>query len=110
MDILVALVGGLTACALFAMPFVMGPPLVDAYRELSAELPWPTELALAFWPSPLLGVGVATLVALAFRREDVVHRRLLLAASALAGCVAVGAVWYALHLPLYEIAGAIRAE
>lgn len=106
MDVIVALIAAAAACALVAIPFA-APALAASYRDFAAELPWATELALAPWASPSIAVGVIAGAAFALLRTDVVHRRLLLAASALGGCVSVAAFWYALYLPLFELSGAI---
>jgi type II secretory pathway component PulF len=110
MDLLVAGLAAIASAALLASPFVVAPSMAAMYRDFATELPWATELALAWWPSPLSGLALAGLVALALSRGDALHRRALLAASALLGLVLVGALWYALYLPLYQLAGAISAE
>jgi len=109
MDILVAGVAAIASVALVASPFAVAPPMAAMYRDFATELPWATELALAWWPSPLSGLALTALVALALSRGDVLHRRVLLAASALLGVVLVGALWYALYLPLHQLACAISA-
>jgi hypothetical protein len=110
MDLLVAGVAALTSAALRAAPVVVAPSIAAMYRDFATELPLATELALAWWPSPLCGLGLAALTVQALRRLDVLHRRVLLAASALGGFLLLGALWYALYLPLHQLAGAISAE
>lgn len=107
MDLLVVAVAALASVALIAAPFTVGPAFEGMYRDFAAELPLATELALAWWPSPLAGLGLAGLVTLGVSRGDALHRRLLLAGSALGGLVLIGALGYALYLPLYQLAGAI---
>lgn len=110
MDILVAGVAALASVALLASPFAIAPAFAAMYRDFAAELPLPTRLALAWWPSPLTGLGLAALVALGLSRADVLHRRLLLAGSALGGLLLAGGLWYALYLPLYQLTGNISGE
>lgn len=109
MDLLVAGVAMVASVALLTSPFVVAPSFGAMYADFATELPLATELALAPWPSPLSGAGLAALTVLALGRRDVLHRRVLLAASALGGALLLGALGYALYLPLYQLTGAISA-
>lgn len=107
MDLLAAGFAIVASVALLASAFVVAPSFGAMYGELTTELPLATELALAWWPSPLLGAGLAALTVGALRRRDVLHRRVLLAVSALGGALLLGALGYALYLPIDQLAGVV---
>lgn len=107
MDILAAGVAALASVALVLSPLLVAPSMEAAYRGFTTELPLATRLALAWWPSPALGALIAALLVLAVRSRDLLRRRLVLAAGALAGCLFVIALVWALYLPVFALAGRI---
>jgi type II secretory pathway component PulF len=108
LDLLAAAAGLLSSVVLALLPFVVAPGIAALYADFEATLPLATRVALAPWPSPMLGLLLAALVVAAVVRRDPVHRRWMLASGALGGALAIGALWYALYLPLFELSDSIR--
>jgi amino acid transporter len=83
------------------------------FRDMGSldELPWLTRVTLLPWVPPVLALPVVAAVVMFWRcrRKQRGRRRWLLAAVVL-GCVAFAMCIVAVYLPIFTLAGKIRAE
>jgi len=84
------------------------------YRDMGAtSLPLLTRLALRPWLGPVFAAAPAALVILAIWKNRRLSLGLRRALVVVAFCLALAAgaiVLYGLYLPIFELAGAVRAE
>jgi hypothetical protein len=102
-------VASFTALALFAFPLV-GRTFAATFRDLGTpSLPLLTQLALAVWFPPALGLLVAAGISVGvFRADSLAARRAIIVGSFLLGAAAFALCLVALYLPIFELAGNVK--
>ncbi len=102
---------GLLALGLLAFP-VVGARYQAMYADFGSQaLPLLSRLAMSLWFPPMLGVLVAAAVAVALtRRASLGVRRGLVVGAFVLGAVCLATCWVAVYLPIFQLAGQIRAD
>lgn len=102
---------GLVAAGLLSFP-VVGLRYQAMYADFGSQtLPLLTRVAVSLWFPLLLGVLVAAAVAVALtRRVSLGARRGLVVGAFILGAICLASCWVAVYLPIFQLAGQIRAD
>jgi hypothetical protein len=108
-DYVAAIVAGLASVALAVFPFIAAS-FARVFKDLGGELPLFTRIVLVPW-QPVLALGGAALIVFGLRARTPVRRRRVALASAFAlAFFAFTANVVGLYLPIFALAGQIKAE
>lgn len=110
LDWIGALFAGLAIAVLFSISLY-----VSRFRAMYADfgdvaLPALTAIVTQPYVPPLLALGAALPLANAFRRTPLRSRRVSVAAAFVLACGFLAVCAIGLYMPIFEIAGSIRAE
>lgn len=111
LDWIAIVVTGLLALGLLSFP-VVGAQYRAMYADFGSQpLPLLTRLAVSLWFPPLLGALVAAAVAIAVARGvSLGTRRGLVVGAFILGAICLASCWVAVYLPIFQLAGQIRAD
>lgn len=111
LDWIGVVLAGLAAVGLLGFPIV-GASFGGMYGDFGSQaLPLLTRLAVSLWFPPLLGALVAAAIAVAVtRRASLTVRRGLVVGAFVVGAVSLASCCVAVYLPIFQLAGQIRAE
>lgn len=99
------------AVALLALTRIWARTMGDVLEMFTGVLPWLTRLALhPAWPFGWLAVLAGLVAASLFATTRARTRATLLAIALFLAILACVATWFAISLPLHDLAGDIRAE
>jgi hypothetical protein len=111
LDWIGAVVASLGGLFCFQFPFLVGRSFKQMFAELGGPLPTITQLGLTVWFPIVLGMIPMSVLALAlFRKAPLGARRALIVGAFILSLVSSGLCLYAVYAPIFEIAGAIKAE
>jgi hypothetical protein len=99
--------------ALLIFPFAWGRSVALTFEDLNAaQLPSLTTLVLSQWFAPLLGTSAAvgTVVGGASKTVPIGRRRACVVAGFLVALIGFTVCLVGAYLPMFEIAGAIKAD
>lgn len=86
------------------------PSYVSMYADFGTELPVATRVAAQRWvPSALASIPMIAMSAGLIVRRSILARRLLIGVALASAALAFAALWWALYLPIFSVAGAISA-
>ena len=89
-----------------AVTRLMAPAFAGMFRDFGGELPRVTRLAIVSWPTMVVGLVILSLLGLGLWRRK---PALLVTATAI-GALGIAAFFWAMYAPIWELAGAVRAE
>lgn len=100
-----------SAVGLLLFP-VAGRTFAGMYKDFgsSGDLPGLTRLATSAWFPPLLALFVGASIAMGLRRRPLGVRRAWVVSAFVLGGVSFGLCLVGAYLPVFAIAGAVRAE
>jgi hypothetical protein len=113
LDGIAVVITGLQAAFLFVFPWLVGRSFQNMFADfgMASPLPLLTRLALTVWFPMTLGATTATGPVLgAIPAVPLTIRRRALIAAFVFGCAAIGACLVGLYLPIFDLAGKIKAE